>query len=181
MQQARVARQRPSLVRWCSITTTEVRGEVVVTRSMNKVAIITLVFLSGACTRLANIQEQQPVRTLNFTGSYKTMAQCVQHRIGGQVREEGFGSTFVIFDSVKRTQAEDGITHYSITITQSGANVGTAAWRVVLDRTTGQQGTTGKPFAGQQAPGTDGFPEQTVAKYWKPVENCAAQVASAKP
>jgi len=145
--------------------------------TMRNTAIIALLFLVGACVRVGNIQQTEPIRTMNFTGSHKTMAQCVQQRLGGQVRDESFGNRYVIYDSVKGSQSQDGFSHYSITVAQTGPDQGTVSWRVVIpsDELAHAQRVT--PGGGRIA---GGLPNSAVQKYWTPVEDCAAQAKSAK-
>jgi hypothetical protein len=130
---------------------------------------IALVLLVGACVRVGNIQQTEPIRTLSFTGSARSMALCVQQRLGGQMQEESLANRYVIFDAVKGEQRNFGITHYSITVAQAGANQGVVTWRVVRP-----------PEAGMSSPGgsvATGDPLQAAAqKYWTTVEQCAAQV-----
>jgi hypothetical protein len=135
---------------------------------------LVFVFLAGACVQVGHIQQTTPVRTMNFTGSAKTVAHCIQQRFQGKVMQESFTERYVIYNAVKGDQATDGITHYSITVAQTGANQGTAEWRVVVPRD--DTPMAGKPPSTRRA-STLGFPESTVQKYWPPVEACAAQAA----
>lgn len=105
---------------------------------------------------------------MTFTGSAKAVAQCVQQRFQGKVMEESLANRYVIYDTVKSAYATDGITHYSITVTQTGTNQGTVEWRVV------DAGTKSGPPSSMP---TEELPQSTMQKYWPPVEACAAQAA----
>jgi hypothetical protein len=61
------------------------------TQAIRNATIITLVLLVGACVRVGNIQQTEPIRTMTFTGSHKAVAQCIQQRLSGQVQEESSG------------------------------------------------------------------------------------------
>ena len=132
-------------------------------QGMRTGTIILLVFLIEACVRVGHIQQTEPIRTLQFTGSHKDVAQCVHRRLGGKVQDESFGERYVIYDSVKGEQRE-GLTHYSITVGKTGSDQGFAEWRVI--RPVGSTGNT---------------PPLTIAtlrNYWNPVEDCAARAKS---
>jgi hypothetical protein len=129
-------------------------------------AILILVALLAACTKVGHIQRTEPVRTLNFTGSHKAVAQCIQQRLGARVQDDSFGEKYVLYDSAKNRQA-DGLTHYSITVGKVGADQGFAEWRIV---------------APGRGPGPSQWPRQdnalsdaVVQDIWKPVEDCAAR------
>jgi hypothetical protein len=129
-------------------------------QAIRSAALILLAFLVEACVRVGHIQQTEPIRTLQFTGSHRDVALCVQQRLGGKVRDEGFGAKYVIYDSVKRREQE-GLTHYSITIGQSGSDHGFAEWRVVRPvKATGP---------------TPPLSMTTLRDYWGPVEECAAR------
>jgi hypothetical protein len=132
-------------------------------QGMRTGAIILLVFLIEACVRVGHIQQTEPIRTLQFTGSHRDVAQCVHRRLGGKVQDESFGERYVIYDSVKR-QAQEGLSHYSITVGKTGPDQGFAEWRVI------------RPVSsiGKTPPLTIG----TLRDYWNPVEDCAAQAKS---
>jgi hypothetical protein len=138
-----------------------------------RATIVALVFFVGACVQVGHIQQTQPVRSLSFTGSHKTVAQCVHQRLGGRVLDE-FGSRYVIYDSVKGEQQEYGITHYSVTIAQVSTNKGIAELKVVTpkeDTTGGGVNPGGRPTAE--------LPDATVQRFWTPVVDCAAQAKGA--
>jgi hypothetical protein len=123
------------------------------TQAMRSAPIIAGLFLLGACTTLARIQETEPVRTAKFTGSPKIVAQCIQLRLNGKVEAPGFGEKFVVYDSVKGERSQ-GLTHYSITIAETGPNQGVVEWRIVR-------------------PGEGGdMTDAMVRKYWTPVQDC---------
>lgn len=126
-------------------------------------AIIFFAFLVEACVRVGHIQQTEPIRTLQFTGSHRDVAQCVHQRLGGRLRDEGFGEKYVIYDSVKG-KAHEGLTHYSITVARTGPDQGLAEWRVV------------RPVSATSP--TTPLSMTTLREYWNPVEDCAAR---AKP
>jgi hypothetical protein len=127
--------------------------------------IILLALLVGACVRLGHIQQTQPVRTMSFTGSHKTVAQCIQLRLGGKVHEESFGERYVIYNAVKGMQFE-GLTHYAITVRNSGADQGSAEFRIMATPSHGTgTGRTPPPKLSESA----------VQQYWSPVQDCAAR------
>jgi hypothetical protein len=129
-------------------------------QAIRSAALILLAFLVEACVRVGHIQQTEPIRTLQFTGSHRDVALCVQQRLGGKVRDEGFGAKYVIYDSVKGREQE-GLTHYSITIGQSGSDHGFAEWRVIRPvKATGP---------------TPPLSMTTLRDYWGPVEECAAR------
>jgi hypothetical protein len=130
-------------------------------------AIVAAGCLTAACTQLGHIQQTEPIRVLYFNGSPKTLAMCVQSRLGGKVREEFSGARYVIYDSV-RAQAAQGLTHYSVTVGSRGPDGGFAEWRVI--RTGREPGPAGRP-----APP---LAREAHQQYWGPVEQCAAM---AKP
>jgi hypothetical protein len=128
-------------------------------------AIIVAGFLIAACTQVGHIQQTEPIRTLNFNGSHQALAMCVQSRLGGKVREEFGGARYVIYDSV-RAQAAKGLTHYSVTIGNFGAERGFAEWRVI--RTGREPGPSGRP--------PPPLSVDALRQYWVPVEQCAAML-----
>jgi hypothetical protein len=137
------------------------------TRAIRNAAIIALAFLAGACVKVGHIQQTVPIRTMYFTGSHKTVAQCIHQRLGGRVQDEAFGEKHVIYDSAKGRQAE-GLTHYAITVGRSGPDQGFAEMRIM------------RPARGS-GPATVPTPRLTdavVREYWTPVQECAAQAKS---
>jgi hypothetical protein len=136
---------------------------------MTAIARNTVILVAGcliaACTQLGHIQQTTPVRTLNFNGSHKALAMCVESRLKGKLREEFGGTRYVIYDSV-RAQAAQGLTHYSVTVSGYGPERGIAEWRVI--RTPREPGP-----AGRQAPP---LTLEALRQYWVPVEQCAAML-----
>jgi len=126
-------------------------------------AMIVAGCLIAACTQVGHIQQTGPIRTLNFKGSHKALAMCVQSRLGGKLREEFSGARYIIYDSV-RAQAAQGLTHYSVTVSGYGPEGGSAEWRVI--RTGREPGPAGRP-----APPLS---RDALKQYWVPVEQCAA-------
>jgi hypothetical protein len=132
---------------------------------MRNAAIIALVFLLGACVRVGDIQRTSPIRTMQFTGSHKSVAQCIHQRLGGRVQDDSFGEKYVIYDSVKGQQQE-GLTHYAITVGKIGPDKGFAEWRIMRPPRSGP--ASARPSI---PPLTDAM----VRAYWNPVEDCAAR------
>lgn len=133
------------------------------TRAVRNVAIIALAFLIGACVQLGHIQQTKPIRTLQFTGSHKAVAQCVHQRVGGKVQDDSFGERYVIYDSAKANEQE-GLTHYAITVGKVGADRGFAEWRIMRPARQAGPGTQARPLTNAM-----------VQQYWRPVQDCAAQ------
>src|SRR5262245_4955168 len=132
-----------------------------------KPALIALAaLLLGACVSVGQIQQTQPIRTLQFKGSHKTMAQCVQLRLGGKRQEES-GERSVIYDSAKGHERE-GLTHYSITLSSHGPEKGTAEWRIIRPARQAGPGQPARPLS-----------RAMVDQYWAPVQECAAQQEAA--
>jgi hypothetical protein len=128
-------------------------------------AVIALALVAGACVRLGHIQQTKPIRTLQFNGSPKEVAQCIHRRLGGKVQEEAFGERWVIYDSAK-AHYSDGMTHYAITIGRAAADKGFAEWRVM------------RPAQQPGMPPRTGIPPLTrsmIEQYWGPVQECARQ------
>ena len=147
-------------------------------QALRATASIGMVFLLGACVRLGHIQREDPIRTLEFTGSHKAIAGCAQQRVGGKVQDQAFGSSYVVYDSVKGAQRNLGITHYSITFADSGNNRGVATLRFVSARGEDMMAYRATPIGGgAQRP--DGPVDAAFQKYWTPVVNCAAQTKTA--
>jgi hypothetical protein len=132
------------------------------TQFLRAAAIMLLVGLIGACVRLGHVQQNQPVRTLQFKGSPQGVAQCIHQRLGGKVQQEAFGDSFVVYDSVKGL-AHEGLTHYAITVRRISAEDSVAEWRIM-----------GTPRYGT---GTGAYPppklsEDTARQFWTPVQDC---------
>jgi hypothetical protein len=142
--------------------------KIILTQAARSTVAIALGFLVGACVKVGHIQQTEPIRTMNFTGSPKAVAQCLQQRLGGQVQEESFANRYVIYDAVKGEQRAYGISHYSVTVAQVSANEGVVTWRVVRV----PEGGPGSPGSGPSS----GDPLAAAAqKYWTAVERCADQ------
>lgn len=146
---------------------------IMLTQAARGTVAIALGFLVGACVRVGHIQQTEPIRTLNFTGSHKAVAQCLQQRLGGQVLEESFLDRYVIYDSVKGEQHIYGITHYSVTVTRISANEGVVTWRAVRPPEAAPGGPRREPSSGDPL-------AAAAQKYWTAVERCVDQ-AKAKP
>jgi hypothetical protein len=128
--------------------------------------IVALALLAASCVRLGHIQQTKPIRTMQFTGDHKAVAECVRNRLGGKMQQE-VGERYVIFDSAKSHHAE-GMTHYAVTVGPAG-DKGFAEWRIM--RPAAQSGT------GPRA-GIPPLTQNMVEQYWRPVQECAAR---AKP
>jgi hypothetical protein len=129
----------------------------------NAPAIICLALLLGACVTVAQIQETKPIRALQFAGSHKAVAQCIQQRLGGKVQDDSLMERYVIYNSVKGHE-RDGLTHYAITVGRIGPDKGYAEWRIMRPARQAGPGTFARPL-------TNAMVEQ----YWKPVQDCAAK------
>jgi hypothetical protein len=135
------------------------------TQTTRNALIILLAFLVGACVRLGHIQQTVPIRTTYFTGSHKTVGQCIHQRIGGKVQDDSLGERYVIYDAVKGMQFE-GLTHYAITVRSIGADQGSAEFRIMAPPTHGT--STGRFPAPKLS-------ASAVQQYWNPVQECAAK------
>ena len=129
----------------------------------NAAAIIPLTLLLGACVTVSQIQETKPVRALQFTGSHKAVAQCIQQRLGGKVQDDSLMERYVVYNSVKGNERE-GLTHYAITIGRAGPDKGYAEWRIMRPARQAGPGTLARPLTNAM-----------VDQYWKPVQDCAAK------
>jgi hypothetical protein len=129
-----------------------------VTRSA---VVCCLALLAGACVNLQDIQQQHPVRSLIFNGSYQAVAGCVQQRLHGKVSADPFEKRYVIYDAVKNMEMQ-GLTHYSITIGHWSIEQGQAQWRI-MEPKPGSGRTRKIPLA-----------DTAVRQIWAPVEECAA-------
>ena len=129
----------------------------------NAVAIIPLALLLGACVTVAQIQETKPIRTLQFTGSHKAVAQCIQQRLSGKVQDDSLMERYVVYDSVKGHE-RDGLTHYAITVGKIGPDKGYAEWRIMRPARQAGPGTQARPLS-----------RAMIDQYWKPVQDCAAK------
>jgi hypothetical protein len=136
------------------------------TQAVRNAAIIALVFLVGACVKVGHIQQTSPIRTMQFTGSHKSVAQCIHQRLGGRVQDDSFGEKYVIYNSVKGRQQE-GLTHYAITVGKIGPDQGFAEWRIM------RPSTSGGPASAR--PSIPPLTDAVVREYWNPVEDCAAR------
>lgn len=108
--------------------------------------------------------QKEPARTMNFTGSHKAVAQCVQRRLGGKVQEDRLGDErYVIYDSAKGMSSE-GLTHWAITIGKYSPDEGFAEWRYVATPPT-SRGAMATPI---ETP----LSQTAVNTYWGAVEDC---------
>lgn len=148
--------------------------DITMAQALRGIAFILLGFLAGACVRLGNIQQTDPIRTMSFTGSPRAVAQCIQQRLGGKVQEESFNNRFIIYDSAKGAQREYGISHYAVTVSQISANEGVAVLQVA---TPPADSTYANVPPGREA--AAGLPAITIEKYWTPVVRCAEQAKRA--
>jgi hypothetical protein len=143
---------------------------------MRKTALAALPLLAGACAAgVDDIQQRDPVRTMNFTGPHRDVAYCVQGRLNGRLRHEAFRDTFVIYDSVKRTQHYDGVSHYSVTVAPAGPDRGTADVRVVFIPDTPELARERR----RRAHAGD-IRISPVEKYWTTIQDCVTQVNERK-
>lgn len=143
---------------------------------MRRAAFVALAFLVSACAvRLEDIQRREPVRTMNFTGPHREVAYCVQQRLGGRLQQGPYGDAYVIYDSVKRTQHADGVSHYSVTVAPAGPDRGTADVRVVFIPDTPElaRERNRRAHAGD-------IRISPVERYWTTIEECVAQVRERK-
>jgi hypothetical protein len=131
--------------------------------------LMLLVFFLGACVRVGHIQQQQPFRQAGFAGDHKTVAQCVQRRLGGRVQEEGFGERYVVYDSAK---GRSDMTHWAMTVSKLSAGQGMVEWRATRPQQTRSIGSA--PGGGAAVAG-GGITEETIVQYWNPVLDCVAQ------
>ena len=135
----------------------------------NIVAIAAGLFLLGSCTTVERIQQTEPVRTTKFRGSHKAIAQCIHQWVGGRVQDEAFGEKYVIHDSVK-SQQNQGLTHYTITVGRTGPDQGIVEWRVI-------NATNTSPSDMSVQPSTK-LADAVVQRYWGRVEDCTASAKS---
>jgi hypothetical protein len=138
-------------------------------KPLYRAAIVLIACLIGACTRVGHIQQTAPVRSMTFTGSPVTVAQCVHRRVGGRIHDEGFGEKYVIYDAVKTKQA-DGLTHFAVTVGKRDATRGFAEWRVLRP--------TRAP--GPNQPPVPRLSDAAVQEYWRPVQQCASEAQAPK-
>src|SRR5262245_25005712 len=131
---------------------------------MRAAATLALALLSASCVTVDHIQQQPAVRTMKFTGSHKSLAQCIQQRLGGKVRDEAFGDKYVVYDAVKGRQTE-GLTHYAVTVGAAGAEQGFAELRVMRPARA----------TGPNQPPPARLTVDAIREYWSPVQECAAQ------
>src|SRR5262245_21486316 len=129
--------------------------------------IVLLACTLGACVTVGQIQQTKPLRTLQFTGSHKAMAQCVQQRLGGKRQEESYGERYIIYDSAKGHERE-GLMHWAVTLAANGPDKGTAEWRIMRPARQAGPGTSARPLA-----------REMVDLYWTPVQECAKQLKPA--
>jgi hypothetical protein len=136
-------------------------------QAMRNVIIAVLALVLEACVRLGHVQQTDPVRMLRFSGPIKTVAECIQQRVGGKL-EQPLGDRYVVYDAVKGL-AHEGLTHYAITVRRNTGEESIAEWRVMR---TPRHGTS----TGSTAPPP--LSEQAVQQFWTPVQDCAARAKS---
>jgi hypothetical protein len=139
------------------------------TRALRATTIAALALLAASCVRLGHIQQTEPIRTLQFTGDHKAVAQCVQQRLGGKVQEESLAERYVIYDSAK-THETEGLTHYAVTVGKSGPDKGFAEWRIMRPARQAGPGAPGRPLS-----------RAMIEQYWGPVQQCAKQAKPSQP
>ncbi|MDJ0610618.1 MAG: hypothetical protein QNJ67_16710 [Kiloniellales bacterium] len=124
-------------------------------RSLRTTAIMALLFIVGACTiNLKDIRRTEPVRTVNYTGSFEEMALCVEARLGGKWNRDLYKPEISIYDSVK-AHTNRGVSHYAMTITQTDKKGGFVVWQKI----------------------PEGEMDQFVVdRFWSPVVACAEEV-----
>lgn len=137
------------------------------TQAMRNTTIVVLALLAGSCVTLAHIQQTQPIRTLQFTGDHKAVAQCVHRRLGGKVQDDSFGERYVIYDSAKANEMQ-GLTHSAVTVGRTSPDKGFAEWRIMRPARQAGPGTSARPLTNAM-----------VQQYWRPVQDCAAQAKGA--
>lgn len=91
--------------------------------------IFALFFLISACVTVGELQREAPIKTVNFKGSVRLVAECIQQRLFAKVRLDGF-EKYIIYDSVKNMSGK-GLTHYSLTVAKTGSNEGVVEWRIM--------------------------------------------------
>lgn len=91
--------------------------------------IVALFFLISACVTVGELQREAPIKTVNFKGSEKMVAQCIQQRLSAKVRIDGF-NRYIVYDAVKNMSGK-GLTHYSMTVSKTGPDEGTVEWRII--------------------------------------------------
>ena len=144
------------------------------TQTIRNAAMVAALFLLGSCVSVGQIQQTEPVRTTNFKGDHKAMAQCIQQRVGGKVQGEAFGDRYVVYDSVKGQEGL-GLTHYAFTIARTGPDEGIVQWRIKSPVSSGPEGTAERAInPGGLAPARGTLTDSAVRRYWGPVEECAA-------
>ena len=97
-------------------------------RSARTTAILALLCLVGGCINLEDIRSTDPVREAAFEGSFEKVAQCIQTWLGGKVGRDPFRAEISVYDSVKSFKSQ-GVSHYAMTVIQTGENQGIVEWR----------------------------------------------------
>jgi hypothetical protein len=148
--------------------------------TVRKVTVVFALFLLASCTSVGRIQQTEPVRTAKFTGSNRSVAQCIQQRVGGKVQDEGFGQRYIVYDSVKNLESL-GLTHYAFTIARTGPDQGVVEWRVMspqlgTDPQSERLRSYANPGATPLPPGT--LADAAVRRFWDPAQDCAARAKS---
>ena len=131
---------------------------------LERALIAPLACALGACVSVGQIQQTKPLRTLQFDGSHKAMAQCVQQRLGGKRQEESYGERYIIYDSAK-SHERDGLTHWAVTLAANGPDKRSAEWRIMRPARQAGPGTSARPLS-----------RAMVDLYWTPVQECARQL-----
>lgn len=129
-----------------------------------------LSFASACAVQLQDIQTREPVRSMNFTASYRSVANCLQQRLGARMQQVAYSDAYVVYDSVKGTAHVDGISHYSITIAPTGEGKGIADVRIVFTPETPEMARerNRRAHAGETM-------ISPVEKYWASIQACVAQ------
>ena len=125
--------------------------------AMKKIVILAVLSLSvTACIRLAHLEKTPPTRTMEFTGDYTEVAQCVHGRVGGKVRKDPFKKRIAVFDAVNFLESQ-GVSHYALIFIGRPDGGGVAEFRK-------------RP----EGP----IENSMITRFWAPVEQCIKQAAS---
>jgi hypothetical protein len=126
------------------------------TQAMRAAGVILLVVLVDACTKIRDIQQAAPARTMTFPGNHHTAAHCVQRRLDGRRTHDGTDRQ-VISDTMK-VRLDRAVSHYAVTL-GAGPEGGFAELRVV------SRGMSD--------------PTAEIDALWKTVQACAAEATLA--
>ena len=122
--------------------------------------LIVLCFIVGVafvgCVGLGHLQKEEPIRKMEFSGSHKQVATCIQSRLGGKVEGVVLGNKISVYNSVKGYQHR-GMSHFAMTVSKTTAGRGVVEWR--------------KLPAGP-------MDKKLVTQFWSPVEDCVRRAAS---